>query len=541
MTSSSTARLHWLVAAPIHDPPTNRTWDLLEALDQLVFTARIDIGPALGAAGALEVELGFSRLRSFSIAGVLAAETPLRGLVALSERLGGPASRRPVPSEVLDSVAKLAGEGPLWTELSAIFHPPAAPASPAVAPAPAADAAAASAELVDELLAQAPAPATANRPSAIIDAIVGSNKPAPAPRDTNAARAARDRLDVALADAARAVLDDPKVATREALWRSLKLLHEHSPRAPSPKVTVLDCDHAGLLTALDNFADDEPMDRPDLVVVAAPVHELDGLPGLAARAADLMVPVVVSLEPAALGRTQLSELVELAETPGAVDASWQAVRGDDNSRWLAAVVNPITLANDGRGAQQRTIFGAPALALAALLSASQRDTNGLASLARPGTVRSPSAWDPGVGRDAGTLVPTQRFASLTSQSRLASLGLISLGSPRGGDSVVVAACPTVYAGDDAVSLPAQVLTGRIVRFAVWATGQIPSGSTAVEIQSTLSEAAGAILFPDLSPEAASLRALVENDQVLIHASVHPAIAGARLDIEFALPLRVALG
>ena len=51
-----------------------------------------------------------------------------------------------------------------------------------------------------------------------------------------------------------------------------------------------------------------------------------------------------------------------------------------------------------------------------------------------------------------------------------------------------------------------------------------------------------LLFPDLAPEAASLRVKVDDARasVEISATVHPAIAGLHLEIQFALPLRVAL-
>ena len=543
--------LRWLVAAPISAAPGGRTLDLVDVLDQLGFTTTVDLGPALGAASALPTTLAFPRLRAFSLAAVLSAATPLAELQALSERLGGPPSKRPAPTELLATVARIAGEGPLHAALATLLGtspPEAAPTSPATStsPGPASDAAA-GASLVDDLLAQAtrapePAP-SASRPAAIIEAIVRGSQPAkPAARDTGALRAARDHLDAALAAAARAALADPAVQARESLWRGLKLLHEQCPREPGPRVSLVDVDLAGLAQVLTQLDELEAMDRPDAIFIAEPIRELAPLGPLAGQAAELMVPLVVSVAPEALGCADLGGLFALGDAPAGAGEAWSSLRADEDTRWLAAVVNPVALVSEGNGAARRVLLGPPALALAALLSASERDTAGLASLARPGAVRAPAVWEPAAGPDLGAQLPTERFAALRAQGRLGLLGLVALGSPRGGDSLVVAACPVVHAAADAGSLPAQILTGRIVRFSTWFRDQIAAGTAAHEVEVLFAQAAGVLLFPNLAPEAASLRVKVDDARAAIEvtATVHPAIAGLHLEIQFALPLRVAL-
>lgn len=552
MTTTAPNPLRWLVAAPLSPTPSARLLDITDALEQLGFSANVDVGAALGAAGPLATTVAFPRLRAFSIPAVIAASPPLAELAALSERLNAAPSKRPAPAELLATVARVAGEGPLHAELAAIFGQAAAPPAPAATPAAAPPSpssstdAATGAALVDDLLEQAvrvaPAPTRTDRPTAIIDAIVRANQPAPAPRDASASRAARDRLDLALAAAARAALADPAVVARESLWRALKLLHEQCPRGPGPRVSLIDIGAGDLAEVLARLADEAPMDLPDAVFLAEPVAALEQLPELAARAADLLVPLVVSLDPRTLGRADLGGLVELADAPLQIPELWTALRDDEDSRWLAVAVNPVALVSEGVGAARRAVFGSPALALATLLSASQRDSGGLASLARVGVVRAPAVWEPATGPDAGASIPSERFASLRSQGRLASLGLTAIGSPRGGDSLVVAACPVVRASEDAGSLPAQILTGRIVRFATWTRDRLTPGASVGEVEALFSQGAGVVLFPELTPEFASLVARVDAERTSIELSahVHPAIAGLHLEIHFALPLKVDL-
>ena len=533
MHASSAPGLRWLVVARLADSPSGRTLSLADALDQLGFTTRVDLGPTLGAAGPLTVDLAFPRLSSYAITGVLTA-SPLAELTALSQRLGGPPSKCPAPAELLATVARITGDGSLHAGLAALFAEPAAPLADPPASTSGGD-------LVAELLARSTAPAP-DRAAEIVQSLIRSAQPAKSATKSGALRAARDRLDAALGAAARAALDDPAVRAREALWRSLKLLYAQTPRDAGPKVSVLDADLDGLAALYTALADDDPMDRPDAIFLAEPVTDIAQLSALAGQSAAILVPLVVSLAPAILGRPDLTALASLDDEPAQIPAAWTELRADDDARWLSAAVNQVALVSESGGAGRRVVFGPAGLALAALLSASHRDTGGLASLARPGVVRAPANWEPTTGPDAGTSIPTERFAALRAQARLAALGLTAIGSPRGGDSIVVAACPTLHAGEDAVSLPAQILTGRIVRFAFWALAQVPAGSTASDVETLFTQAAGVFLFPDLQPEAASLRASVDKarNEVSIAAFVHPAIAGARLDIQFALALRVDL-
>src|SRR5690349_3688082 len=111
MTYSTTTppALRWLVAAPLAEPPSGRALPLADALDQLGFTATVDVGPGLGAAGPLATAVSFTKLRAFSLTSVISGTPLLAELQALAERLGGVPSKRPAAAEVLGTVARLAG------------------------------------------------------------------------------------------------------------------------------------------------------------------------------------------------------------------------------------------------------------------------------------------------------------------------------------------------------------------------------------------------------------------------------------------------
>jgi type VI secretion system protein ImpC len=527
MTYSTAAlpSLRWMISVPLTASPSGRIVPLADALEQLALSVSIDLGPALGADGPRPVTVQFARLRAFNRAAVIAGTPLLAGLHGLSERLT-PSSRWPT-ADVLAVVSEFVGKGPLHAEVAAIYAAKPPPAAPAPAPTAAADSA-----LVDELLATAPAPAPTARPAAIIDAIVRSNQPAqPSASEADRTRAARERIAAAVHSAAELALADPAVRAREALWRDLKLLHEQCAHRQGFSASLLDADRDIVAAYLTQIADDDAMARPDVIFLGGAYDELEGLDELAELAADAMVPVVFGVSPATVGKPDLTALAELP----VADASpaWTALRADTNTRWLAAVINPAVHVRDGA----REVHGAPALTLAAMIAASHRTTGGLASLARAGAFPAPLTSDT-TRADEHAPPPTVELALLRTQGRLAAHGLISLGSPRTGESLVVAACPVLHAAADAGSLPAQILTGRIVRFALWVRGQVPPGASATAVQRLFSEAATVSLLPGLTADEASMSATVDAAarQVIITARVHPAIAGAPLEINFGLPL-----
>jgi hypothetical protein len=91
-------------------------------------------------------------------------------------------------------------------------------------------------------------------------------------------------------------------------------------------------------------------------------------------------------------------------------------------------------------------------------------------------------------------------------------------------------------------LPAQLLTGRIVRFALWVRDQLPAGSSAEDLSALFSQAAEVFLFGGAT-EVGRLKAdLVPgeggNPLIQVEAAVRPEQAGSqRFHLAFSLPLR----
>ena len=480
--------LRWLLAVPLTTSPSGRVVPLADVFEHMPIAAELDLGPAIGADGPRSAVVQFARLRSFSRAAVLAAAPLLVSLQALAQRIA--ADPGTAPADVLASAAGLVGTGPLYTELAAIFaEKPPAPSEPAAPAAPIGD----TRSLVDELLDRATMSAAAvDRPASIIDAIVRSDRPRRDARASTAAQAARERILAAADRGADAALADPGVRAREAAWRDLKLVNDQCANRKGLVASVLDGDAEVVEAYLGGLADEDAMARPDVMFVAGLRRDVAGLAELAELAADAMVPVVVSVAAEALGRPGLAELVDVGADD--VAPAWTELRADPNTRWLAAVVNPVLHVREGA----RTVTGDPALCLAAMIAASHRDSGGLASLGRAGAFPAPLASGDAVP-DAELPAPTEALAVTRTQARLARHGLICLGSPRTGESLVVAACPLVHAADDVGSLPAQILTGRIVRFALWVRAQIPAGAPAQAVRRLFAEASDVLAAAEPEP------------------------------------------
>jgi hypothetical protein len=187
---------------------------------------------------------------------------------------------------------------------------------------------------------------------------------------------------------------------------------------------------------------------------------------------------------------------------------------------------------------RRQCFTSPALAVGALLAASYRDTRTFARVSGPGSAtRAPAVWQP----QAASTVATQVGLSLREQERLAAQGLTVVGGWWDSDAVLVSAAPTVYGGRDGVPLPAQLLTGRIVRLAQALVERLPAdvGNDAI---AALFSRAGEALLSAGSGQTCQLDGRVLSTgpgerAVHVRASARPELAGTHLQLEFTLPLR----
>ena len=89
-------------------------------------------------------------------------------------------------------------------------------------------------------------------------------------------------------------------------------------------------------------------------------------------------------------------------------------------------------------------------------------------------------------------------------------------------------------------LPAQILTGRIVRFARWVLAQLPAKAPEPEVKLLFEQAATVFLFP-AAAEAAKFEAQVVTDKdgarsAVLQVSAHPSLAGIPFHLAFSLPL-----
>ena len=494
--------------------PTN----LADVMASAGLSVKTSMPARLGAAGATAapVELSFGRPKAFQLADVVAAQPVLAGLKQLADALGGAAA--PAPDAVLLRVRELAGDGPLAQAVSVALELSAPPPEPAPA-------------------------ATAGAPEAkVVDAFVRSMRgDGGAPK--KGARAARALLEETVFATAAELLRDPAIARLEAAWRSLKLLADQCPPTASASIEVFDVSPDQVVAALDRDLSDDPIDRPDVFVVADPIADVAVLERLADAAEGLLAPVLVALAPSLFGASDTQAISARAEAPGGgLPEAWQALRGLEASRWLCAVVNPIVVVREGVGAAKRVAFGSPSLALASMLAASFRETRSFARILGPGgALEAPGSWELPSGRDAGTSLPTETFLSIRLQGALAAHGVLGLGSGRNTTKVQLSEMPMVRQSPDAAPLSAQVLTGRIARFAQWVCDQVPAGASDQEAASLFEEAAKVFLFAGLDEGTASLRAGVGNAKdgarmVEILCKLPAPLAGIPFQMAFALPV-----
>lgn len=563
------AHVHWLLLGSLSEQPSGRRFILdlesfAETFKAAGLTAKLDLGPALGAAAAVPVELRFEQLKQYSIAHVLASVPVLGQLRKLADDLGGPSSRRPSDEAALAKVVELIGDGPLAAELRKVFSPNSKPDSqpdsransagdaseqpaPTSEPGPAAEPG-----LVDELLAshehkQASPKKAVDSFIAAIRGKSSASKPGQAPTPTN--RRARELIETAVFGAVSAILGHPAVTEPEALWRGLHLVVKHAPNKSSMLVEVVDVAPEGIAAALRECLDDEPMNRPDAFFCFDRIEDPIRMQELASVAEDMHAPIVLGVGPGLFGVGEAEELVTALrdaqpDASALLPEAWAELRADEVSRWLAVATNDVVVATEGSGSARRTVLGSPVFALAAMIAASFHHTGGFARiLGKDGSLRAPGLREISSGRDAGATIPTAAFLSIRAQTDLAAIGLIGLGSGRNTDMVTLSAVPTVRGSKDAVPLPAQILTGRLVRFGQWVCDQVPAGSTKDEVVKLFKDAASVFLFPGLNAGAELHAGVVEEGgqpAIRLVASVSPRLAGIPFEVGFDLPITVAL-
>jgi type VI secretion system protein ImpC len=542
------ARVRWLVAGAFTASPSGRRFLLTgdsfaSELAKAASGLRVTVADRLGGAEQRTFEVSFDKLRAFGVMELAAAVPELKKLQALTEGFMKADPSRPLsPEEGAARVAEVVGTGRLSSAVSVALGgtPPAAPAAPSTPAASGGD------DLVGELLAKAEASSPSATAKAGVDAFVKAmapKAPGPARMSPDARRGVRDAIELALINTAKDLLAAEPVARLEAGWRGLKFLLEQCPSASGIAVEVLDVEPSQVAEALAKALEAEPFERPDVCFVVDATDDVARLRQLASVGEESQVPVVVAVTPALLGTT-------LAELPTAVDdekrsipEEWVELRKDDSTRWLCPVLNRMVVTSEKRGVLNRASFASPAFAVAAMMSASFQATGSFAKITgQPGGLRAPGTWEPPSGRDAGSAYPTETFLSIRAQTRLSELGILGVGSGRNSDMMILSVAPMACGNAHVMPLPAQLLTGRIVRFALWVRDQLPAGSSAQDLSTLFSQAAEVFLFggaSDVGRLKADLVAGEGGSQLIqVEAAVRPEQAGAtRFHLAFSLPLR----
>lgn len=545
--SAEGIRVRWLVAGAFGPSPSGDRFvvtpsNFMAVLQARGLRAEAEVDDLLGAEPRRRFALGFPSLKHFQTAEVIAAEPTLQALLELSQALGqGDATKRPDGAAAVARVVSLVGDGRLAAALRTKLNV----AAPATTSAPSE---AGGASLLGDLLdapTVAPAAAPAATPAAAVSSFIKAMRPAgPASVAPGLGRAGRDVLEAAVYATAAAILRAPAVAELERAWRSLKLMVDACPDAGGMLLEVIDVAPAGAEAALRAALPTLPEEEgPDALFVLDAVEGEDALRAFANLGYDADAPVVVSVTAALFGQADSHAVsAKIEGEDGSLPSWWHALRDDESTRWLAVVFNRPVVRVEGNGAARRVVFGSPAAALGAMLAASFYRTGSFANiLGAGGALKGLGSYELPAGRDQGMLVPTESFLSIRAQSRLNDLGVVGLGSARNSDSVVMAAACTVRGGADLVPLSAQVLTGRIVRFARWVLAQLPPGSNESEVKLLFEQAAEVFLFP-AARESAKLEAQVVAGeggarQVVLQASARADLAGIPFHLAFALPIR----
>ncbi|HEX5745405.1 MAG TPA: type VI secretion system contractile sheath large subunit [Archangium sp.] len=343
-------------------------------------------------------------------------------------------------------------------------------------------------------------------------------------RQTHSPQEARDAalalVEEALFGTARDILLHPRVARLESAWRGLHWLWTHCPTAAGMDIEVLDVEPHQLVDALTRSLDVPALQRPDACFLVDPLDDVDTLRRLAALGEQACLPLVVAVR----------------EAPES--EAWNRLRAEEDSRWLCAARNPVVMMAEQHGEVHRECFTSPALAMAALLAASFRDTRTFGRLVGPGSgTRAPAVWRPG-GRSP---VSTEVGLSLREQERLAARGVVGVGGWWDSNAVLLAAAPMVYGGGDATPLPAQLLTGRIVRLAEEIAERLPGGASQDAVSAVFTRAAEAFLPTGNAGRACQLQGKVVSTGngergVQVFAALKPELAGTHVQLEFMLPL-----
>lgn len=487
----------------------------------------VEVTDRLGGAGKRRFELSPKVVSDLTLGGVIKGDATLT-------RLADHSKKSPNADQWLRDLEGIVGAGVLVDACRGVLSPETAPAAAAPAAAPT------EGDAVERMFEQAEVKKATS--TAAIDSFVKAMRPAgsgPAVAPANASRAVRDLVERAVFDTAKDVLADPTLAKLESAWRAMKWIVEHCPASAGLAIEIIDVTPEKALDALKALPPDEDFEDPDLFVLADPVAA--DVAAVAEYAESQSAPCIVSIDAARGALDPDALLARLAVTDAATVTDeardWHTRRVSESTRWLTVVYDDVVVFQEGSGAFERSVFASPAFGLVAMLAASYTATGSFARIGgQSGQIRAPGTHTI-KGQDIA--VPTRHFTSIRAQTDLAVNGVLAIGSPRNSEKITLAAAPTHRASRDAVPLPAQLWTGRIVRFARWVRGQLPAGSGSDEAREIFEQAGGVFLFPGTGKAAKVTAEIRETDgkrELLVGARMDGTLAMIPLDIEFALPV-----
>lgn len=530
------AQVHWLVAGRFGLGARGATLrltrgDFADALAKANLRVETTVDdPVVG--GRKTISLAVDSLKVFTLKHVVAA---VPELAALADKAGQVAKLK---NPTVEQLQEIVGSGPLLDAARALLAPEGAPS---LAP----DTSEVTGD-PDAIFAKADASA---RPSVkrAIDLFVRSTSSATR-KAKPAARQLRDLMEEATWGFAANILRTPEIHAVETAWRGLRLLISECPKDAQMEVVLLESDPEHILEDLAARDRGDDIDEPDCIFVPHDYETTEALAALAEFAEQELIPIVVGASPALFDQVHPHDLTaaleQLERATGAEVPEWakrwDELRMAESTRWLCAVANRVALHGEGKGVAARTVFGSGVWAIAAMLASSYRSTGGFARIfGKAGSLSAPATHTIQRGSFQDTAAPTEAFYSIAAMELLAKNGLIGLGSARNSDALALTRTSMVRGARDAVPLPAQILTGRVVRFARWVKAQLPEGCDSKTANEIFTTAASIFLFPG-QDEAAHVRAATMNidgeAHVIVRAAANPAIASIPFEIAFPLPL-----
>lgn len=373
----------------------------------------------LGADQARRFRLSPRRPRDFRVADIIKSDAVLRALDDLRKRHDLDAGT------LRARVADLVGVGRLTEALDSHQSPSAEPASGGNS----------QPRDLDTIFSKAETRGNSvvDRAKSGVDKLIGALlEGGSVKRTIPASRDASDVLATALDATACDILESSEVAPLEEAWRSLRTLVAASPGARHLDLELVD-GAEGSVEQLQRALPVAPDERPDVVIVARPVSDLDALE--------------------ALGRWAHANgalaIIELRDEHELDQEQWDALRAAPWADSICVSANPIALALETTRVGPRQVFGSAAVGLAALVASN------LPADDPPGSFRgfeivgpihgwvAPAAHDVELRAGERRTIPTRVWASAPLQQEAADLGIVLLGSAAGSDKVVLGAATTL--------------------------------------------------------------------------------------------------